>query len=395
MNSEILEFAQKLIKKKDKEIDLKDPIMIVYKVSGACNLSCQYCYQKQQFLKKKVSINDIIKFVDFISTQKKGYIYIAFHGGEPMLQDKRIIAIIEELLKRKYAKRIRFSLQTNGTICSARLFDLCKEKHVTIGLSIDGFNRQANKCRLYNHDADEYFGKLKKTISYLNEHEIDFSVITVLNRNNFEQIEEIMDFLVQYKVKTWSCNDLVDNENIEDKQIILTAEEKLIAYKRIVEYLLKINNRVKPYNRIYETNIRQWLSTITDTNNYIYDICGTHPCGLFSHTLSIECDGTVFPCDMMLSKEYRILNVQKFSENEYYDYVTVKEKLDFECSRKCVEHCRSKGICKINCKARRINRNIEEEYCKLYLPLYDYLKTIGNTKGNMELLNPTIVKRNL
>ena len=69
MNSEMLEFAQKLIRKKDKEIDLKDPIMIVYKVTGACNLSCQYCYQNQKYSDKQVSINDIIKFVDFISTQ--------------------------------------------------------------------------------------------------------------------------------------------------------------------------------------------------------------------------------------------------------------------------------------------------------------------------------------
>ena len=312
-----------------------------------------------------------------------------------MLQDKRIIVIIEELLKRKYAKRIRFSLQTNGTICSERLFDLCKDKHVTIGISIDGFNRQANKCRLGNHDADEYFCKLKNTISYLNEHEIDFSVITVLNRNNFERIDEIMGFLVQYKVKTWSCNDLVDNENIEDKQIILTAEEKLAAYKRIVEYLLNFNKRVNPYNRIYETNIRQWLSTITETNNYVYDICGTHPCGLFSHTLSIECDGTVFPCDMMLSKEYKVLNIQKFSENEYYDFINRKEKLDFECSRKCVEQCEGRSICKINCKAINISGVHREYFCKLYIPLYDYLQTIANVKNNLELLNPTMGKRNL
>lgn len=395
MNDELLEYAQKLIKKKDKEIDLKDPIMIVYKVSDKCNLSCQYCYQKQTYSEKQVSIDEIINFIDFVSAQKRGYIYIAFHGGEPMLQDEKIIAIVGELLKRKYAKRIRFSLQTNGTVYSPRLFDFCKEKHITIGLSIDGFNAQTNICRIWNHDASEYFGKLQKNIRYLNEHEIDFSVITVLNKNNFERIDEIMDFLVRYKVKTWSCNDLVDNENIEDKKLLLTAEEKLTAYKRIVDYLLSYNKRVNPYNRIYETNIRQWLSTITGINNFVYDICGTQPCGLFSHTLSIECDGTVFPCDMVLSREYKVLSIQKFSENEYYDYVPLKEKLDLECSQKCVEQCIGRSICRINCKAINISKSSKEEFCKLYIPLYNYLKTISNTKDNLQLLNPTIDKRNL
>lgn len=395
MNNEFLERAQKLIKRKKKEIDLKDPMMIVYKISDKCNLSCQYCYQRQKYSETQVSSNDIINFIDFISAQKRGYIYIAFHGGEPLLQDEKIIAIVRELLNKKYAKRIRFSLQTNGTICSTRLFDFCKEKHITIGLSIDGFNAQTNICRIWNHDANEYFAKLKKTISYLNEHDIDFSVITVLNKNNYEHINEIMDFLIRCKVKTWSCNDLIDNENIEDKKILLTAEEKLLAYKLIVDYLLHYNKRVNPYNRIYETNIRQWLSVITGINSFVYDICGTHPCGLFSHTLSIERDGTVFPCDMVLSKEYEVLNIQRFSENEYYDYVSVKEKLDLECSKKCVKQCVGRSICRINCKAINMSGSSKEDFCNLYIPLYNYLETISKIKDNLELLNPTIDKRNL
>lgn len=395
MNKEILEYAQKLIKKKEKDIDLRDPMMIVYKVTDRCNLKCKYCYQGQAHSENSISVDKVLEFIDFIATQKRGYIYIAFHGGEPMLEETKIACLVESLLKRKYAKRIRFSLQTNGTVFSSKIFDLCKEKHITIGLSIDGFDEYTNLCRLEDTNINEYFKRVHKTIKYLNDNEIDFSVISVLSRFNHMHIERIIDFLIQHKVRTWSCNDLVYNDNINDSSILLTAEEKLDAYKRIIDCILDHNKKVNPYNRFYETNIRQWLSSISGNNSFIYDICGSNPCGLFTHTISLESDGTVFPCDMVTSKEYKVLNIHSLSEEEYYEFVPKKEKMDIECVQKCSEQCESRVICKMNCKAIGMSGVTKSEFCKFYKPLYDYLLLISNVKNNLELLNPTINKRNL
>lgn len=116
-----------------------------------CNLRCKYCFEenmhKDLYLSKlqvQKNFNFFIenyleKFVDElyqINLQQKKRQNITFHGGEPLLIGEELF---EKALKivSKY-KGTDICMQTNGTLFTDKIIDLCKKYKVKVGISIDG-----------------------------------------------------------------------------------------------------------------------------------------------------------------------------------------------------------------------------------------------------------------
>jgi uncharacterized protein len=66
-------------------------------------------------------------------------LYLAFHGGEPLLASKSFykeaIAIFNSTLN---GIDVTYVVQTNGTLLDDEWCYLCKELNIQIGISIDG-----------------------------------------------------------------------------------------------------------------------------------------------------------------------------------------------------------------------------------------------------------------
>lgn len=87
---------------------------------AGCNLSCWFCdtpytwkkeeqypSPKKSFYYKKMAISYLVKWI-----QKSGFNYIVFTGGEPFLQQREIIELINQLNMPK----LIIGFETNGTI---------------------------------------------------------------------------------------------------------------------------------------------------------------------------------------------------------------------------------------------------------------------------------------
>ncbi|MBQ6171868.1 MAG: radical SAM protein [Clostridia bacterium] len=396
-NEEVIKAAQKRLAKEKNKINLRNPKMIVYKIANKCNLSCDYCYFKPKDVFRKLTVEKFIDFIDYIAETTDGYLYIAFHGGEPFLEIDSMRSIVHEIYQKKYARRVRFTVQTNGTILDKTFFAYCKDKHITIGISIDGCNETTNACRLNNVNSQLYFEHINSTFNFLNCNSIEYSVISVLNNNNADNIVKFIDYLMESGVKSWSCNDLIVCDNIHNKSIVLTAEEKLEVYKKIIDSLIKRNRETHPFNRLYESNIRSWVRSFYEEDFYVFDICSSRPCGLFDYTLAVDYDGSIFPCDLVSFDAYRIGNIYDDNYINGFDlFKNQKKDLDRLCNNTKCNSCKAKSICKCNCKAVILSGiNREHDLCKFFLPLYDYLYNILANKNIAELLSPSINIRNL
>lgn len=152
----------------------------IYLTRG-CNLACRYCWNHggaldrkgPPFLDKKM----IERTMDFIFDDSKGRktIDVTLFGGEPLLMD---IELLEHLfayggqLAKKRKKKIKYLIDTNGTVWNSQLESLLKRQNVILMVSLDGTKEQHDRYRIFkngNPSHELITGNIKKMVKALPE----------------------------------------------------------------------------------------------------------------------------------------------------------------------------------------------------------------------------------
>ncbi len=111
-------------------------------VDHACNLRCTYCYTGEK-LSRPMSSETMRRAVALAMETKPEQLDVSFFGGEPLLR----LDLLEETLahvEREIAAlaeprpRLRFILNTNGTLIDDCAIALLKAHRFTVFLSVDG-----------------------------------------------------------------------------------------------------------------------------------------------------------------------------------------------------------------------------------------------------------------
>lgn len=127
---------------------------LVLCLTEACNLRCAYCYYRESQAARALVMPDSVleRSIDFAyeRTRELGqnYLNITFFGGEPLL---RMDAVRKGIKRAKrYASddfRVRFAVNTNGTLLNSEILDFFKAERVFIYISIDGPREIHDACR--------------------------------------------------------------------------------------------------------------------------------------------------------------------------------------------------------------------------------------------------------
>lgn len=164
------------------------------RISSSCNLNCDYCYVFKHrdamwrnyppimnALTISLFCNRLAEYLLLHDELKE--VNIVFHGGEPLVFGKEnLIKTIDAISEHIGSQaRIRFSLQTNGTLLDACFVDECSKRNVGISLSLDGMECVHDQHRRYKTGYGSY-KDVMRGLKLLQRHPVIFAgVIGVID----------------------------------------------------------------------------------------------------------------------------------------------------------------------------------------------------------------------
>jgi len=176
--------------------------MLAKPTGATCNLDCSYCF----FLSKEMlypgsrfrMADDLLESYirQLIEAHTTPEVVIAWQGGEPTLMGlpffERSIEYAEKY--RKPGQRIDYTIQTNGTKIDGNWASFFKRHDFLVGISIDG-PREMHDAYRVDKGGKPTFDKVMRGLRYLQEHGVEYNVLTTLHAANADRPVEVYRFL--------------------------------------------------------------------------------------------------------------------------------------------------------------------------------------------------------
>ena len=164
---------------------------VIFKVASRCNLNCVYCYvynkadsswkQRPTLMSAAVYQTALQRIQEYCRTTGRTSIDIAFHGGEPTLIgvetfrrwcDQALAVLAENV-------RVRFTIQTNGTLLDREWARAFQEYGVDVGVSLDGAKESHDLFRVDHTGAGSY-DRVRRGLAALGEENVPFGILCVV-----------------------------------------------------------------------------------------------------------------------------------------------------------------------------------------------------------------------
>jgi uncharacterized protein len=178
--------------------------VIVKPIGSLCNLDCTYCYylHKKELLQEtagSIISDDLLEeFIrTYIAAQDTEFVNFTWHGGEPTLLGLDFYRKVLRL-QQQYAgtKRINNALQTNGLLLDEAWCGFLREHRFLVGLSIDGPKHLHDLFRA-SKGGEPSFDRVYRAARLLQEYDIAFNTVTVINAVNARHPDEVYGFLAE------------------------------------------------------------------------------------------------------------------------------------------------------------------------------------------------------
>lgn len=333
-------YLRGLAKDKDKEVVCMDfpepaerPSVIVVNLTMTCNLRCKYCFAacepgKGDFMSEEVMRQVIIQMF----TMPSKLITFELQGGEPLCYFegmKKFIEISEEL-KDQYGKLVKYRTVTNATLISDEFIEFAKKYQLDVCVSLDGDADMTNQTRVYE-DGKGAFPEIIKGVQKLKkDYQVDGAVCTI-GQHNMKDAKRIMEFFIEQGI---SFKPRPANILGRELQNHTTTESGEWADAFIVMHEMSEGAPIENYSvHIHEENV---YGPIRDY------ICLRYPCGAAREVISINPDGTVYPCDGFKNEEeFNMGNImdetlEAILSKEWVEKLRKRTYKDIEKCSKCM-----------------------------------------------------------
>lgn len=321
-----------------------------------CNFQCVYCFESWLGEEEKKKELDEKQFVEWVKHIVKKYhirqVDLCFHGGEPMLEIRKINEISKQLQAFFDNNNIfyLFTAVTNGYLINARNAELLREAKVkVVQITVDGVGEVHDNRRMLKNGAGT-FDVIMDNIKNLEG--IKCYINIVYDSRNKDNVKDLIDYF--------------DNNNMHDKiDLIVIGSTKPI----------KIGNNIieEDLSEKEEGDIRiSLLKYIIDKGFKVphdleYQLCTLKQKSSFV----INSQGKVYKCISGVG-------------NKYFELCDFDEKIDpFEMQAdilegnndKGCEECKYMPVCNKFCQYEAVVKNSNNKVCKKaywdnYMPQY-------------------------
>ena len=309
--------------------------MLAKPTGAICNLDCAYCffldkevfYPGSKFRMSDATLEQYIK--QLIEAHQVDEVTVAWQGGEPTIMGldfyRRAMTLVEKY--RRPGMRFLHTMQTNGTLLDDDWVAFFKEHNFLIGISLDG-PRVLHDVYRVDKGGGPTFDKVMRGIRLLQEHGIDYNVLTTVNRVNADYPLEVYRFLRDEVGTTW-MQFIPVVERINEDGLTLRQEgdqvsDRSVHPEQFGRFLSTIFDEWVQHDvgqifvQTFEAALRNWLGLDASGMCVFNQTCGSG--------LAIEHNGDVFSCDHFVEPAFLLGNIH---DEHMIELVAAPQQLKF------------------------------------------------------------------
>ncbi len=293
--------------------------LLIKPASGDCNLHCTYCFYheratdpyketKGRRMRPEI-LDELIKQGMRLDRRQATF---GWQGGEPTLMGldffKRAVS-----LQQKYGvsgQSVSNGLQTNGILLDEEWARFLRRYNFLVGVSLDGPAPYHDHYRRYISGAPTH-EKVVENMHMLDEHDVQFNVLAVVNDVTAQHGAEIFDYFLSegfYYMQFIPCVE-VDPETGELTDFSVEPDA-------LAEFLCTVFD--KWYNDGEpEASIRDFDAILAAyVGQEAPMCCYQKECGSY---VAVEYNGDIYPCDFFVQDDLFIGNLRDMSLEEAFE----------------------------------------------------------------------------
>ena len=285
---------------------------LVLSLTERCNLRCTYCYYKVSHEARSLVMSDEIMeaairlaFERTIALRQT-FLNITFFGGEPLLcMDlvHRGVEFAKSLVAERFGDdfvigartdeksppkfRLRFAVNTNGTLLNDSIIEFMKRERFRVYLSLDGPEAHHNICRR-QVDGSGSFKLIEPHIPALRK--LDTVVLSVVTRENMHSLSDAVRWIQVQGFRNMTAAVDFDGKWTGEEFDVLARE-----YTELAKLWLEFKRNKIPF----------YLGTIQDKLKF--RLTGqrhrTSTCHVAEGIVACAANGNLFPCTRFISSK--------------------------------------------------------------------------------------------
>lgn len=280
---------------------------LILQITNQCNYQCRHCFARSDGSPEMMPRETAVRAIwgALCHTPYK-VLTVLFEGGEPLLAFPLMRDLVTGFDEAQLPKRIRWQLQTNGSILTDEVIRFLRENDVEVSVGIDEIGDRAPTLRVLPNGARTGPVVLSNIKRMLAEG-IGVHALAVMHKGNYRYAKELIGHLYAIGVRHLALNWLMPTGRAMDADMSSASspsqtvydvwgcspQEALETVQQVVSHVLDLNRR-NPNDRIRERNIAFLFNAIrTGRREFMCNIC---PCGAGKETVTVVPDGTVHPC---------------------------------------------------------------------------------------------------
>lgn len=350
--------------------------VMIKPASGLCNLRCEYCFYANEMAHRSQASFGIMsdETTEAVVRETLGFAEksctFAFQGGEPTLVGLdyyRRFLEFENKYNQNHVK-IHHALQTNGYLLDEEWCRFLAEHHFLVGLSLDGIRPTHDAYRRHANGDETYFHTLDKA-KLLQEHGVDFNILTVVHARTAPRIRRIYESYRRQGFQWQQYIACLDPIGAAPGSMNYSLTPEMYG-----QFMIDLFDCWK------EDVYRGTTPAIRQFENYIGILRGILPesCeqrGICSVQHVVEADGSVYPCDFYVLDEYRMGNLKEESFLAIHErirssfFLQNADNHTVQCRK-----CRWFSLCRGGCRRHREQQGTDfglNYFCKAYQMFFE------------------------
>jgi uncharacterized protein len=361
---------------------------VVFNITDSCNLRCKYCYADST--KGKNMSFEVIERTLKLVLDQTDLLNIQFTGnGEPLINYKVLIKSFDLVNKyRAKGKKIKISLQTNGTLISKEIAHVLRKEVDRTIVSIDGPEEITNDFRIHTN-GEGAFNSIMNGIQILRDENVPHELSATIH--NYDLFKPVCEWLIENSTGMFAHNyiwaqgrgKLYKTNGISKQK--KWAGDHIWLMNRLIEH-----NSTQP-NKLINRTIRQFVTNLVSRKRI--SKCHRSACGAGKELISVNAMGEIFPCHAMTTPPLKVGDLNELSHEDITvihqnPMVESISKITVDNIEECRE-CEFKHVCGGTCcndvytrfKEMRTELPFECKYKKEFF--IEIIKLISNDKHNL------------